>query len=70
MKNPRGHRYAYRTYGRGPRHMPGPSTVAGQETLFEESYSKRSEYAPRASAMSACAQKRWYVKLGAAPPFK
>ena len=31
-------------------------------------YSRSSAYEPMARAMSAWAQKRWYVKLGAAPP--
>ncbi|RZU23623.1 hypothetical protein EV567_1359 [Streptomyces sp. BK239] len=31
-------------------------------------YSRSSAYEPMASAMSACAQNRWYVNEGAAPP--
>ncbi len=49
---------------RGPRAREPRLSGAGT------GYSKRSAYDPIASAMSAWAQNRWYVKLGTAPPFR
>ncbi|SCE41547.1 hypothetical protein GA0115242_136211 [Streptomyces sp. SolWspMP-5a-2] len=44
--------------GHGPRSTPGGV------------YSRSSAYEPMARAMSAWAQKRWYVNTGAAPPLR
>lgn len=51
--------------GGGP---PGP--VVTRSRFQRGRYSSSSAYEPMASAMSAWAQNRWYVNVGAAPPAK
>ncbi|CAM5733727.1 hypothetical protein SHIRM173S_05885 [Streptomyces hirsutus] len=46
-----------------------PASGAGAGTRSAGGgYSRSSAYEPMARAMSAWAQNRWYVKVGAAPP--
>lgn len=52
-----------------------PSSGSGTEGTVPDlrpagCYSRSSAYEPMARAMSAWAQKRWYVKTGAAPPLR
>ncbi|CAM5247079.1 hypothetical protein SGRIM128S_08832 [Streptomyces griseomycini] len=53
----------------GPPGRVAPASGAGAGTRsVGGGYSRSSAYAPMAVAMSAWAQNRWYVKVGAAPP--
>jgi len=52
---------------------PGEGALTGPvcaESPSAGRYSSSSAYEPMASAMSAWAQNRWYVNVGAAPPAK
>lgn len=65
MRGPGGHPVREETAR--PYVAPASGTGAGTRSVGGD-YSRSSAYEPMARAMSAWAQNRWYVKVGAAPP--
>lgn len=59
-----------RAVGGRPARVAPPSCGGAGYAERGGDYSSSSAYEPMARAMSASAQKRWYVNTGAAPPLR